>query len=54
MFFCVLNLITLSLSLVQGGTILGAPDTVCDLGATQIPFDMFMDYLQDQASSAYK
>ncbi|KAL5018987.1 hypothetical protein ScPMuIL_004709 [Solemya velum] len=37
-----------------GGTILGAPDRVCDLGQTEIPFDIFMAYLEDLSASTFR
>jgi len=32
---------------------MGQPDTICDLGETQIPYDMFVDYLSDLAKSTF-
>ncbi|XP_062581557.1 uncharacterized protein LOC134243315 [Saccostrea cucullata] len=37
-----------------GGTILGQPDTVMELGRTQIPRDVFLAYLGDLAQSSYR
>ena len=37
-----------------GGTILGRPDFIHDLGMTQIPFEMFMDYLYDLSTSTFR
>ncbi len=39
---------------LQGGTIMGQPDQVENLGNTQIPFDVFMQYLQEQAQSDFQ
>ncbi|KAL4239793.1 Desumoylating isopeptidase 1 [Mactra antiquata] len=36
-----------------GGTILGQPTSIHDLGQTQIPYEMFVDYLQDLATSTF-
>ncbi|XP_071108184.1 uncharacterized protein [Haliotis cracherodii] len=36
-----------------GGTVLGRPDSIVDLGMTQIPRDMFMDYLSELAASSF-
>ncbi|XP_033745932.1 uncharacterized protein LOC117331352 [Pecten maximus] len=36
------------------GTILGQPDTVEELGMTQIPYDMFLGYLTEQAQSSFR
>jgi hypothetical protein len=39
--------------LVQGGTQLGAPHQVEQLGRTFVPFQIFIDYLQGLATSNY-
>ncbi|KAJ8318928.1 hypothetical protein KUTeg_004019 [Tegillarca granosa] len=36
-----------------GGTILGQPDEICNLGNTQIPFDVFMNYLSDLSHTSF-
>lgn len=36
------------------GTILGRPDTVEDLGMTQIPYDMFLGYLTELAHASFR
>ncbi len=33
---------------------LGQPDRIEDLGTTQIPQDVFMDYLHEQSNSCYR
>ncbi|WAQ96638.1 DESI1-like protein [Mya arenaria] len=37
-----------------GGTIMGQPDTIKSLGKTQIPYDMFMEYLADLSQSTFR
>ncbi|XP_041363483.1 uncharacterized protein LOC121379087 isoform X1 [Gigantopelta aegis] len=37
-----------------GGTVLGAPDTVLDMGSTEIPKEVFMNYLADLSASTYR
>ncbi|TNN43952.1 Desumoylating isopeptidase 1 [Liparis tanakae] len=36
-----------------GGTPLGEPDSIVDLGSTEVPEDLFMEYLLSLAESAY-
>jgi len=36
------------------GTMMGQPDSIVDLGVTQIPHEIFMDYLQDLANSTFR
>lgn len=36
------------------GTILGAPDKQLDLGATEVPSEMFIEYLSELGSDAFK
>lgn len=36
-----------------GGTILGQPLQIIDLGKTEIPFDVFMDFLHELSSTTY-
>ncbi|ESO85849.1 hypothetical protein LOTGIDRAFT_87444, partial [Lottia gigantea] len=36
------------------GTILGEPDTIIDMGTTQIPKEMFLEYLSQLATSNFK
>ena len=43
-----------SLFCFQCGTILGQPDKKVTLGSTQIPFEVFMDYLQELASTTFR
>lgn len=38
----------------QGGTMLGPPDTVVDLGETEVSEEIFMDYLSSLGESAYR
>ncbi len=33
---------------------MGQPDTIEDLGNTQIPLEVFMQYLQEQGQSDYR
>ena len=33
---------------------MGQPDLVEDLGNTQIPFELFMEYLQEQAQTTFQ
>ncbi|XP_035695092.1 desumoylating isopeptidase 1-like [Branchiostoma floridae] len=40
-------------SCAPGGTILGPPDSVHDLGVTQITREIFMDYLSELGSSSF-
>ncbi|XP_005092451.1 desumoylating isopeptidase 1 [Aplysia californica] len=37
-----------------GGTILGNPTQKVDLGVTEIPFDVFMDYLHELAQTSFR
>ncbi|KAK7113806.1 desumoylating isopeptidase 1-like [Littorina saxatilis] len=37
-----------------GGTILGQPDQMIEVGKTEIPKDLFMEYLRELSSSTYK
>ncbi|KAM7371128.1 hypothetical protein PAMP_010620 [Pampus punctatissimus] len=37
-----------------GDTPLGEPDSVVDLGSTEVPADIFMDYLTSLAESTYR
>lgn len=39
---------------LQGGTMLGPPDTVVDLGETEVSEDIFMDYLSSLGESTYR
>ncbi|MGH0173628.1 UNVERIFIED_CONTAM: hypothetical protein FKN15_068828 [Acipenser sinensis] len=38
----------------QGGTVLGAPNTVVDLGTTEVTEEIFMDYLTSLGESTYR
>lgn len=38
----------------KGGTILGQPDSIVDLGHTQIPHDIFLGHLHDLAQSTFR
>lgn len=38
----------------QGGTVLGQPSEIVDLGKTEIPFDVFMDFLHELSDTTYK
>lgn len=38
----------------KGGTFLGQPDSIVDLGHTQIPHDIFLGHLHDLAQSTFK
>lgn len=38
----------------QGGTMLGPPDTVVDLGETEVSEEIFMDYLSSLGESTYR
>lgn len=38
----------------QGGTMLGPPDTVVELGETEVSEEIFMDYLASLGESAYR
>lgn len=44
----------MTIFLLQGGTILGQPDQTVDLGRTEIPFDMFMDFLHELSTSTFR
>ncbi|KAH9498397.1 Desumoylating isopeptidase 1 [Bulinus truncatus] len=37
-----------------GGTCLGQPLEIVDLGKSEIPFDVFMDYLHELSNTSYK
>ncbi|BFZ17721.1 hypothetical protein BsWGS_20760 [Bradybaena similaris] len=37
-----------------GGTLLGQPSEIVDLGKTEIPFDVFMDFLHELSETTYK
>ncbi|XP_053390615.1 uncharacterized protein LOC123563678 [Mercenaria mercenaria] len=37
-----------------GGTVLGQPTTIHNLGQTQIPYEMFMDYLHDLSQTTFR
>ena len=37
-----------------GGTVMGEPQSVVDLGNTEIPHEMLMEYLQDLANTSYR
>ncbi|GFR74745.1 desumoylating isopeptidase 1 [Elysia marginata] len=37
-----------------GGTIMGQPHQVEDLGTTEIPFDVFMEYLEELSRTSFK
>ncbi|GFO04318.1 desumoylating isopeptidase 1 [Plakobranchus ocellatus] len=37
-----------------GGTILGQPNQKIDLGTTEIPFDLFMQYLEELSETSFK
>lgn len=38
----------------QSGTILGNPDEVVDLGKTEIPQEVFMDYLHELSINSFR
>lgn len=38
----------------QGGTMLGPPDTVVELGETEVSEEIFMDYLSSLGESTYR
>ncbi len=38
----------------QGGTILGMPDSTVDLGNTEVPRDLFQEYLSSLRESTYR
>ena len=40
--------------LLQGTTILQQPDKIIHLGNTQIPYDMFLDYIHELASTSFR
>ncbi|XP_034050663.1 desumoylating isopeptidase 1b [Thalassophryne amazonica] len=37
-----------------GGTVLGEPDSIVDLGSTEVPAELFMEYLSSLAESTYR
>ncbi|XP_022319051.1 uncharacterized protein LOC111121875 isoform X1 [Crassostrea virginica] len=37
-----------------GGTVLGQPDSIVDLGNTQIPYEVFLGYLNDLSQSSFR
>lgn len=47
LFFC-------PLCVCQGGTMLGPPDTVVELGETEVSEEIFMDYLSSLGESTYR
>jgi len=38
----------------QGGTILGVPDSTVNLGDTEVPRDLFLEYLSSLRESTYR
>lgn len=42
------------LILLQGGTILGEPDRVEDLGESQVSYQLFLEYIFGLGDAAYK
>lgn len=38
----------------QGGTILGTPDSIEDMGITQVPYEMFHSYLGQLAANNFR
>lgn len=41
-------------SVRQGGTMLGPPDTIVELGETEVSEEIFMDYLSSLGESTYR
>ena len=48
------HVLTLILCFHQGGTMLGQPLEKKDLGHTEIPFDVFMDHLEELSRTSYR
>lgn len=42
------------LCVCQGGTMLGPPDTVVELGETEVTEEIFMEYLSSLGESTYR
>lgn len=53
-FFLLFLCLSLSLCVCQGGTMLGPPDTVVELGETEVSEEIFMDYLSSLGESTYR
>ncbi|MEE6502668.1 hypothetical protein FKM82_004594 [Ascaphus truei] len=43
----------LSPVMLEGGTLLGAPDTVVDLGSTEVTEEIFLEYLSSLGESGF-
>lgn len=41
-------------SFLQGGTLLGPPDTVVDLGNTEVTEEIFLEYLSSLGESMFR
>lgn len=54
LFFHLCILCNFPLCFCQGGTMLGPPDTVVDLGETEVSEEIFMDYLSSLGESTYR
>ena len=39
---------------LQGGTLLGEPDRVEELGQSQVPYQLFLEYIFGLGESSYK
>jgi len=39
---------------MKGGTILGAPTEVVSLGYSELPYELFMSYLEEQSQSSFR
>ncbi len=39
---------------LQGGTMLGSPDTVVELGSSEVTEEIFMDYLSSLGETTYR
>lgn len=51
---CVVKDMAMYCSLFQGATLLGQPDAIVDLGNTEVPKDIFTEYLSSLEESTYR
>lgn len=51
---CVVNDVVMHCSLFQAATLLGQPDAIVDLGNTEVPKDIFTEYVSSLQESTYR
>jgi len=44
----------LALCHIQGGTILGAPTEIIPLGQSELPYDVFLSYLEELSQNTFR